>query len=212
MVTTIKRPLAISSQINKPSSHSQRFDNSFSVLTSLASHDHISLQFFTQSNPLNNLNIASSIPPILQRQNSAPTQQQSQAPTQNQSNGDFFKLNKTVAQPVPSAQRPTPSTAGEIHRKFSLPMNTLSSQPMVATSSYMPPMMRKQSAPTIHPIVSSSQQQFQQQPHSSPSRARDRNNFDKVPLIQDVQQLPFLKGGLNCSDVHLILFSSFMFH
>lgn len=207
--TVIKRPRVISSRISRPSSRLLRFaSHPLWAPASLASHDHISLQFFTQSNPLNNLNITSSIPPILQRQNSAPAQQQQQqhhqSSAQNQSNGDFYKLNKTVAQPMPASHRPT--TAGEIHRKFSLPMNTVPSQPLVATSIYNPPMMRKQSAPTIHPIAPSSQQQFQQQPHASPSRARDRNNFgDKVPSTQDVQQLALLKGGLNCSGVHFIL-------
>lgn len=204
METIIRRPLAISSRASKPSSHSQRFASLNSVIAPLASHDHVSLQFFTQSNPLNNLNIASSIPPILQRQNSAPAPQNTQTATQNHTSGDFFKLGKTAAQEMPSSHRPTSSTAGEIHRKFSLPMNTMPSQPMVATSSYNAPVMRKQSAPTIHPIAPSSQQQFQQQSHGSPSRARDRNNFDKVPSTQEVQQLSLLKGGLNSSDVHFI--------
>lgn len=68
---------------------------------------------------------------------------------------------------------------------------------MVPTAAYNPLMARKQSAPTIHPIAQASQQpQFQpQQPHASPSRARDRNQFDKIPPSQDVQQLPLLKGG-----------------
>ena len=156
---------------------------------------------------MNNLNISSSIPPILQRQNSAPTQQQQHhpSPSQNQLNGDFYKpnnVNKSVAQSNSSSHHPTPSTAGEIHRKYSLPMNTMPSQPMVPTSSF-PQLMRKQSAPTIHPMVPSQQhqqQQFMQQAQASPSRARDRNNFDKVPCNQDVQQLPLLKGG--STDAH----------
>lgn len=166
------------------------------------------LQFFTQSNPLNNLNITSSIPPILQRQNSAPAPQQQHhpSPSQNQLNGDFYKpnnVNKTVAQSTPASHHPTPSTAGEIHRKYSLPMNTMSTQPMAPQSSF-PQMMRKQSAPTIHPIAATQQQQqFLQQSHGSPSRARDRNSFDKVPSNQDVQQLPLLKGG--SSNAHFFL-------
>lgn len=147
----------------------------------------------------------SSIPPILQRQNSTPAQQ-SQAPGQNHPTGEFAKLNKNASQPMPSSHRIIPSAAGEIHRKFSLPMNTMPPQQMVATSSLNPLMMRKQSAPTIHPIAPSSQQQFQQPPQLSPIRARDRNNFDKVPSTQDVQQLPLLKGCFNCSDVHFIPF------
>lgn len=151
-------------------------------------------QFFTQSNPLNNLNITSSIPPILQRQNSAPAPQHQH---QQQNGGDFYKPNnvhKTVASSAPpSHQQPTPSTAGEIHRKYSLPMNTLSSQPMVSTSSFSQLLMRKQSAPSIQSMAPS-QQQLQQQPHGSPSRARDRNQFDKIPTNQDVQQLTPLKG------------------
>lgn len=152
-------------------------------------------QFFTQSNPLNNLNITSSIPPILQRQNSAPTQQQQH---QNVSqNGDFYKPNNIVQKTV-APSNPTPSTASEIQRKYSLPMNTMPSQPLVPATSFNPPMMRKQSAPTIQSMAPSQQQFVQQQqmiPHGSPSRARDRNYFDKVPSSQDVQQLPLLKGG-----------------
>lgn len=80
----------------------------------------------------------------------------------------------------------------------------MSTQPMVATSSF-PQLMRKQSAPTIHPMVSAQQQQqFVQQSHGSPSRARDRNTFDKVPCNQDVQQLPLLKGG--STDAHFFAF------
>lgn len=171
------------------------------------------LQFFTQSNPLNNLNITSSIPPILQRQNSAPTPQQQQQHV-NQLNGDFYKPNnvhKSVAQSNPPSHHPTPSTAGEIHRKYSLPMNSMSSQPMVSTSSFNPLMMRKQSAPTIHPIAQSQQQHFMQQPHGSPSRARDRNNFDKVPSNLDVQQLPPLKGFSFDAHFFLLLLCSLYF-
>jgi hypothetical protein len=169
-----------------------------------------SFQFFTQSNPLNNLNITSSIPPILQRQNSAPTvQQHHQNVTQN---GDFYKPNnvvhKTVASAAPpSSHHPTPSTAGELQRKFSLPMNTMSSQPMIPASSFSQQLMRKQSAPTIQSMAPSQQQLMQQAPHGSPSRARDRNNFDKVPSSQDVQQLSLLKGG-RCS----LLVSFYVFH
>lgn len=145
------------------------------------------MQFFTQSNPLNNLNITSSIPPILQRQNSAPTQ-----PAPNPANGgEFFK---------PKNPPPVPSTAGEIHRKYSLPMNSLSAQPMAPNSLLNHQMIRKQSAPTIQSMAPS--QQFQQPPQGSPSRARDRNNFDKLPSSQDVQQLPPLKGVAN-DDAHL---------
>lgn len=219
MGTIIKHRLAISSRISKPSFHSQRFDTlqRTAISSTRVHYRQLSFfQFFTQSNPLNNLNsITSSIPPILQRQNSAPTVPQNHQPS-NQLNGDFYKPNniqKTVAQSAPSAHQPTPSTAGEIHRKYSLPMNTMPSQPMVP-SSYT---QRKQSAPIIHPIAQSSQpplfqpqQQLQHQlqpPHGSPSRARDRNQFDKVPTSQDVQQLPFLKGGTN--DAHRTSCSSF---
>jgi hypothetical protein len=160
------------------------------------------LQFFTQSNPLNNLNITSSIPPLLQRQNSAP-----QPPHQQQNGGNFYKANnvqKTVASSAPPSHQPIPSTAGEIQRKYSLPMNTLSSQPIV---SFTQQMMRKQSAPSI----SSQQQQFQQQPHGSPSRARDRNQFDKTPTSQDVQQLKPLKGLANDFDAHFYFRLPFSF-
>jgi hypothetical protein len=144
-------------------------------------------QFFTQSNPLNNLNITSSIPPILQRQNSAPTPQH---PNVSQ-NGDFYKPNNTIHKTA-AAPHPPASTAAELQRKFSLPMNTMSSQPLIPATSFNPPMMRKQSAPTIQSMAPSQQQML---PHGSPSRARDRNYFDKVPSSQDVQQLPLLKGG-----------------
>jgi hypothetical protein len=150
-------------------------------------------QFFTQSNPLNNLNITSSIPPILQRQNSAPTPQHQPNVSQN---GDFYKPNNTIHKTA-AAPHPPASTAAELQRKFSLPMNTMPSQPLIPASSFNPPMMRKQSAPTIQSMAPSQQQFVQQQmvPHGSPSRARDRNYFDKVPSSQDVQQLPLLKGG-----------------
>jgi hypothetical protein len=78
-------------------------------------------------------------------------------------------------------------------------------------------MIRKQSAPAItsFPATTAAQNpmnvqqssstsaqfnnNFQQVVHGSPSRARDRNLFDKVPLNQDALiqiQLPFLKGYL----------------
>lgn len=196
-------------------------------------------QFFSQSNPLNNLNITSSLPPLLQRQNSAPAvQPQQQQQTQY---NDFHKPN--------NVNRPPPITSAsgqqqpDLQRKYSLPMSTTSaSQPFVpqhqppqsqstitTSSSYNPPilsnMVRKQSAPAITsfptttaasqssasvqqpPSTSSQQQQFnnnfQQVVHGSPSRARDRNLFDKVPLNQDALiqiQLPLLKGySMKCS-------------
>lgn len=188
-------------------------------------------QFFSQSNPLNNLNITSSLPPLLQRQNSAPVVQPQQ---QQQQFNDFYKPNN-VNKPstITSA---TGQQQPDLQRKYSLPMNStavsqqsfaLPSQPSQSTnttsSSYSQPManiIRKQSAPTItsFPITTSSavaskvqqpsssavtsvQQQFnnnfQQVVHGSPSRARDRNLFDKVPLNQDALiqiQLPLLKG------------------
>jgi hypothetical protein len=155
---------------------------------------------------LNNLNsITSSIPPILQRQNSAPTQQQQQQ-QQQPINGDFYKPNSNN-NAAPKSQ-PTPSTAGEIHRKYSLPMNTLATQPMIPATTFQQQMMRKQSAPTIQSIAPSQQQFQQQQPHGSPSRARDRNQFDKIPPNQDVQQLPLLKGGFDAHFIYFRLFHS----
>lgn len=87
----------------------------------------------------------------------------------------------------------------------------MSTQPMAPTLSF-PQILRKQSAPTIHPMVSTTQQQqhFLQQSHGSPSRARDRNNFDKVPSNQDVQQLPQLKGGSTDSYFLPFMFSYFI--
>jgi hypothetical protein len=180
---------------------------------------------------LNNLNISSSIvPPLLQRQNSAPTSQQQQPPpppqqqqqTQNQFN-DFFKPNNSASKPPTAAA--SSSSSGhpvDLQRKYSLPMNTIVSQPSTASavpssqppsaifsqpSAIQPPIniIRKQSAPTLssthHPltiqppaIITQSQSQFQAGQHGSPSRARDRNLFDKVPTNSDVIQLPFLKG------------------
>jgi hypothetical protein len=158
------------------------------------------LQFFTQSNPLNNLNnITSSIPPLLQRQNSAPQQAQ--------------VVPRTTAQPsIP----PTTSNV-DIQRKYSLPMSTLATHQNPSTQPMHHQLIRKQSAPTIpsmapsqpppvpphqtlHPKPPSQQQQQHQllrdlSSINSPSRARDRNQFDQVSLIQDVQQLPLLKGG-----------------
>lgn len=197
MGTTARRRPASRSPISKPSFHSQRFALRRPMTDPLCLTCSLSLQFFTQSNPLNNLNITSSIPPILQRQNSAPTQQQQQQPQ----NGDFYGKPSNVHRPVASSapSHATPSTASEIHRKYSLPMSTLSSQSMVSASSFSQQMMRKQSAPTIQ----SMEQQFQQQPHGSPSRARDRNSFDKAPSNQDVQQLPLLKGGFKHAECSL---------
>jgi hypothetical protein len=192
-------------------------------------------QFFTQSNPLNNLNITSSIvPPLLQRQNSAPTSQQppqshqNQTQSQNQFN-DFFKPNNVNKQPttVASGGAAITSSPGppDLQRKYSLPMSTIASQSSIApaipptmsqpSSTFnkqhqqalliQPPhhMMRKQSAPTISStllssqapaIITQSQTQYQAVQHGSPSRARDRNLFDKVPTNLDVTQLPPLKG------------------
>jgi hypothetical protein len=169
---------------------------------------------------LNNLNnlTTSIVPPLLQRQNSAPTTQQQQQ--QNQLN-DLYKPNNvnrpSIANTSASGQQP------ELQRKYSLPMNTTVTQPTVlpntsssslsnATYSQaaQPPshIMRKQSAPAIvpstmlgqaqhtQPISSQQQQQLQNQIHGSPNRARDRNLFDRLPLNQDVVQLPLLKGHL----------------
>lgn len=138
-------------------------------------------QFFTQSNPLNNLNISSSIPPLLQRPNSATDQQQQKHIQQLRSQSAGNERN--AAQSVSTSNSST--TSGEIHRKYSLPMNTMPK----LSASFNPLLARKQSAPNIQPISA-----VKQLPHSSPSRARDRNNFDKVPTAQDVQQLPLLKG------------------
>lgn len=204
METLIRRLLAISRQIHRPSFHSQRF--ALEILADALTKNHVNshFQFFTQSNPLNNLNIASSIPPILQRPSSASEQQQRlQSLPQGHANGDLQKQSlaqRNVAQPNQASYKSASSTASEIQRKYSLPMNTLSNQPMVSSSlSFNPSLIRKQSAPNIHPISS-----VKQQPHSSPSRARDRNNFDKVPTAQDVQQLSLLKGYLSIRTVYAL--------
>ena len=96
-----------------------------------------------------------------------------------------------------------PAKSAELQRKYSLPM---SSQPLIPATSFNPLMMRKQSAPTIQSMAPSQQFVQHQPPHGSPSRARDRNYFDKVPSSQDVQQLPLLKGC--CSST---FFSFFLF-
>lgn len=181
------------------------------------------MQFFTQSNPLNNLNITSSIPPILQRQNSAPSaqqnQQQQQQHQQNQLNGDnFYKPNNINKPPV------VQSTSNEIQRKYSLPMSSTTAMPSItqATPSsalhqhqfQQSTILRKQSAPSM----ASTQVQFQFQDvqpaiiHGSPNRARDRNLFDKMPSSQDVQQLQLLKGAIAHLHVcFLAIFSFFLF-
>ncbi|KAG5682375.1 hypothetical protein PVAND_011731 [Polypedilum vanderplanki] len=173
-------------------------------------------KFFTQSNPLNNLNIASSIvPPLLQRQNSAPTTQQTQ---QNQSN-DFFKPNNVnkLSSVNNVISVTTSSGQPDLQRKYSLPMSTISSQSTASTVSstisqssssqqqgssvHLPfNIVRKQSAPTISSTISfiqtpvtMTQSQLQVAQHSSPSRARDRNLFDKIPTNSDVTQLTLLK-------------------
>lgn len=100
-------------------------------------------------------------------------------------------------------------------------MNSTTSQPLLPTTSYntqhhpLPNIVRKQSAPAIAPspitLAQSQHQQQFQQAHGSPSRARDRNLFDKVPSNQDVVQLPMLKGCLNFTDAHFPLFFSDFF-
>lgn len=158
------------------------------------------LQFFTQSNPLNNLNnITSSIPPLLQRQNSAPT-----VPQQAQAVPRTTSAHSSIVPPTTSTNNV------DIQRKYSLPMSTLATHQTPSTQPMNHQLIRKQSAPTIpsiapsqpppvpphqtlHPKPPASLQQ-QQISNNSPNRARDRNQFDQVSLIQDVQQLPLLKG------------------
>jgi hypothetical protein len=185
------------------------------------------LQFFTQSNPLNNLNnITSNIPPILQRQNSAPT-----TPQQQQSSNSAVDFLRATSNNVIRPSNPPQTTPNvDIQRKYSLPMNTLATNSQQQQNISQPmnhQLIRKQSAPTIpsfaptqpppvpphqtiHPkipttttnsSITTSNQQPQQSLReqtmfqNSPSRARDRNQFDQVSLNQDVQQLPLLKGG-----------------
>ncbi len=160
---------------------------------------------------------------MLQRQNSAPVvQPQQQQPSQF---NDFYKpnnVNKAPSTASSGGQQQPP----EIQRKYSLPNTAIQQQSSASTvkipSSYNSSVLsniRKQSAPAItsfpaeststittsiqQPLLlsTSSQQQlnnnFQQVAHGSPSRARDRNLFDKVPLNQDALiqiQLPLLKG------------------
>ena len=74
------------------------------------------------------------------------------------------------------------------------PMIPTTSPHNLAQQFHPPPnIVRKQSAPAITPSQSVLQSQSQIQ-QGSPSRARDRNLFDKVCLSQDVTQLPLLKG------------------
>ncbi|KAL7036701.1 hypothetical protein ACKWTF_008903 [Chironomus riparius] len=87
----------------------------------------------------------------------------------------------------------------DLQRKYSLPVNSKPMHPMIPTphnlaQQFHPPpnIVRKQSAPAITPSQSVLQSQSQIQ-QGSPSRARDRNLFDKVCLSQDVTQLPLLK-------------------
>lgn len=159
----------------------------------------IDKQFFTQSNPLNNLNITSSIvPPLLQRQNSAPQSQQQQQQQQTTQFNDIYKINNVNKHPIT-----TSSGQPDLQRKYSLPVNSLPMQPTtsphnLAHQVHPPPnIVRKQSAPAITPSQSVLQSQSHQQSQiqqGSPSRARDRNLFDKVSSNQDVTQLPLLKG------------------
>lgn len=182
------------------------------------------LQFFTQSNPLNNLNnITSSIPPLLQRQNSAPTTPQQQQQQPSQQSTDFFKNNNAPAG-GPKSNVPAASSSAQpnvdIQRKYSLPMSTLSSahsqqqQQAGIPHSMSQQLIRKQSAPTLPSIAPSNppppvpshqnshlsakpqQQQLQRDIsfQGSPARARDRNQFDRQVLNEDAQQLQLLKG------------------
>lgn len=196
------------------------------------------LQFFSQSvsNPLNNLNITSSIPPLLQRQNSAPVSQPPPQQQQQQFN-DFHKPNNVNKPPsiTSVSGQQQQQQQPDFQRKYSLPINSTaplqlqqpppSSSALTTTSSssHAPQilsniMARKQSAPTLTSIpatnsniasainiakIQQQQQQqqqlnnFQQVVHGSPSRARDRNLFEKVPSSQDVMQLPLLKGYIS---------------
>ena len=213
-----KRPLLSSNQVSKQFFHSQRSDVYICVVLNCLHYLNASIfsflatlvpilsikQFFTQSNPLNNLNITSSIvPPLLQRQNSAPqTQQQQQQAQQNQFN-DMYKINNVNKPPITTASS---GHQPELQRKYSLPVNSTPMHPIIPSTSphsqpqqVQPPIsiMRKQSAPAITPsqsILHSQSQQQSQIQQGSPNRARDRNLFDKVSSSQDVVQLPPLKG------------------
>ena len=155
---------------------------------------------------------------MLQRQSSAPASQPPTHPQQQQQPfNDFYKPNNVNKPPTTSASGQQP----DFQRKYSLPTNTtvpLQQQqqhqptPSSASSSYAPllsSIIRKQSAPSLTPIptrisnvitvttsTASVQQlnNFQQVAHGSPSRARDRNLFEKVASSIDVMQLAALKG------------------
>lgn len=150
---------------------------------------------------------------MLQRQNSVPVSQPPhQLQQKQQLNNDYYKPNNTNKPPFTSAsgQQQQP----DFQRKYSLPTNTTAPMQQLSTSSslsYAPLLsniIRKQSAPTLTQIptrisnvvtvtTAANVQQssnFQQVAQGSPSRARDRNLFEKVPSSIDVMQLAALKG------------------
>lgn len=144
-------------------------------------------KFFSNANPLNNLNIASGISSSIrqtqQPQNSGQMNQinqQNQANNQmnqnqlNQMNGNYYKTSNVSTMGYSKqtdAMKYTSNTSSSINNMYSLSAANIA-------SSAGPPIT----------FFNKHQQQ-----HSSPSRARDRNLFDKVPN-QDLQALPPMKG------------------
>lgn len=155
---------------------------------------------------------------MLQRQSSAPVSQPPHHHPQQQQQqfNDFYKPNNVNKPPITSASGQQQQQQPDFQRKYSLPTSTTAplQQPphsSASSSSYAPLLsniIRKQSAPTLTPIptrisnvvtltTTANVQQsnnFQQVAHGSPSRARDRNLFEKVPSSIDVMQLAALKG------------------
>lgn len=143
-------------------------------------------KFFSNANPLNNLNIASGIsssirqPP--QPQNSSQMNQMNQhnqvnqmnQNQLNQMNGNYYKPNNVSTMSYgkqTDAMKYTSNTTSSMNSMYS--------------------MSTANNASNAGPPTSFFNKHHQQ--HSSPSRARDRNLFDKVPN-QDAQALPPIKG------------------
>lgn len=167
-------------------------------------------KFFTNSNPLNNLNITGNLSLNRQPQQQQPQQQQQpplpppqlqhqqqQQIQSNQINGDYYKYNNNMNKPM--QMPPTNVSNATLQSSYTSVANFVARKQKEQQQSYQQQYQQ-------------SQQQLsqQQQVQGSPNRARDRNLFDKMPSPLDVQPLPLLKGVCFYSNKYS-LFSCFFF-
>lgn len=147
-------------------------------------------KFFTNSNPLNNLNITGNLslnrqpqqqPQQQQQQQQQPPPQLQQQIQSNQINGDYYKYNNNMNKPM--QMPPTNVSNATLQSSYTSVANFVARKQKEQQQSYQQQYQQ-------------SQQQLsqQQQVQGSPNRARDRNLFDKMPSPLDVQPLPLLKG------------------